>query len=84
MGLCVALIFIGCTLLFLWRREERSFAERITSIPRGVPATRVPDYFRRSSRILKNDPLRNSATESVVSACTSSAVIAPELMARSR
>ncbi len=28
-GLCVALILIGCTLLFLWRREERGFAERI-------------------------------------------------------
>ena len=25
-GLCVALIFIGSTLLYLWRRKERSFA----------------------------------------------------------
>jgi MATE family multidrug resistance protein len=30
-GLCVALIFIGSTLLCLWRREERSFL--------------APDYF---------------------------------------
>lgn len=28
-GLCVALILIGCSLLALWRREERSFALRI-------------------------------------------------------
>lgn len=28
MGLCVALILIGCALLALWRREERSFVVR--------------------------------------------------------
>jgi MATE family multidrug resistance protein len=28
-GLCVALILIGSTLLLLWRREERRFADRI-------------------------------------------------------
>jgi MATE family multidrug resistance protein len=27
-GLCVALILLGCSLLVLWRRKERSFAER--------------------------------------------------------
>jgi MATE family multidrug resistance protein len=28
-GLCTALILIGCTLLWLWRRKERSFSSRI-------------------------------------------------------
>ena len=27
-GLCVALVFIGCALLYFWRRKERSFATR--------------------------------------------------------
>jgi multidrug resistance protein, MATE family len=27
-GLCIALIFIGCALLYFWRRKERSFAAR--------------------------------------------------------
>ena len=27
-GLCIALIFIGCALLYFWRRKERSFATR--------------------------------------------------------
>jgi MATE family multidrug resistance protein len=31
-GLCVALILIGCALLLLWRREERSFAVRVVPI----------------------------------------------------
>jgi MATE family multidrug resistance protein len=26
-GLCVALILIGCALLILWRRKERSFED---------------------------------------------------------
>jgi MATE family multidrug resistance protein len=31
-GLCVALILIGCSLLALWRREERSFALRVVPL----------------------------------------------------
>jgi multidrug resistance protein, MATE family len=31
-GLCVALILIGCALLALWRREERSFAMRVVPV----------------------------------------------------
>jgi MATE family multidrug resistance protein len=30
-GLCVALILIGITLLYFWRRKERSFAARVAS-----------------------------------------------------
>ena len=31
-GLCVALILIGCSLLALWRREERSFVLRVVPL----------------------------------------------------
>lgn len=31
-GLCIALILIGCSLLALWRREERSFALRVVPL----------------------------------------------------
>jgi multidrug resistance protein, MATE family len=33
-GLCVALILIGITLLYAWRRKERSFPELIEQLPR--------------------------------------------------
>jgi MATE family multidrug resistance protein len=36
-GLCVALILIGLTLLYFWRRKERSFATRVASD--GLSAT---------------------------------------------
>jgi len=35
-GLCVALILIGCVLLYIWRRRERSFPELAASF--GPPA----------------------------------------------
>jgi multidrug resistance protein, MATE family len=33
-GLCVALILIGCALLYFWRRKERQFADPAISAPR--------------------------------------------------
>ncbi len=32
-GLCIALILIGSTLLYAWRRKERSFAESVGQLP---------------------------------------------------
>jgi multidrug resistance protein, MATE family len=38
-GLCVALILIGSTLLYVWRRKERSFAGVVERTREASPAT---------------------------------------------
>jgi len=44
-GLCVALVLIGCALVFMWRRRERAFAAGTLPLPARLEPPEAPVVF---------------------------------------